>query len=453
MERGMTNTIAIIGGGFTGTLAAINLLRHGDAKLLLIERHAAAGEGLAYGAAHPAHLLNVRAANMSAFPDDPEHFRRWLAARDVSADPNPFVPRLRYGDYLRDLLGEAQAAAAGRLEIVHGDAVDVVRADGCTHVTLADGRVVTVDTVMLAVGNLPPHSPPGMGDLPAHLYAPDPWAKGALDGLGKGDTVMALGTGLTMVDVVLALRARGFAGRIVAMSRRGQLPHPHAAAGAPADPLRERPRETGAALLRRVRARANEIGWRPAIDELRRFTQDMWRAASDVERARFLRHLRPWWDIHRHRIAPSVADALAALRRDGTLTICGGRILGTEAEGHCLAVSWRPRGETDAQTLRPARIINCTGPQGDLLRADEPLLRALVARGTIRPDTLRIGIDVDAQSRTVATDGTGNDWLYALGPMTRGEFWEIVAVPDIRVQSWSVARRLANAQWVGWEGL
>jgi uncharacterized NAD(P)/FAD-binding protein YdhS len=448
----MNDTIAIIGGGFTGTLAAINLLRHGDARLVLIEREAAAGEGLAYGAAHPAHLLNVRAANMSAFPDDPEHFRRWLAARDVSDDPNPFVPRLRYGDYLRELLGEAQRAAHGRLEILRGDVVDVERfADGAC-VKLADGRSLTVGTAMLAIGNLPPHSPPGMADLPAPLYAPDPWAPGALDGLGADDTVLALGTGLTMVDVVLALRARGFAGRIVAMSRRGLLPHPHAAATPPADPLNERPRETGSALLRRVRRRAEAIGWRPAIDELRRFTQDMWRAADDRQRARFLRHLRPWWDIHRHRLAPSVAEAMAALRAEGVLTVCAGRILGTEV-GERLAVSWRPRGQAEARTLNPARIINCTGPQGDLLRSGEPLLRALVARGTIRPDCLRIGIDVDAQSRTVAADGTSNDWLYALGPMTRGEFWEIVAVPDIRVQSWSVARRLANAQWVGGEGL
>lgn len=449
----MADRIAIIGGGFSGTLAAINLLRHGDSRLVLIERQPAAGEGLAYGAAHPAHLLNVRAANMSAFPDDPEHFRRWLAEHDVSADPNPFVPRLRYGDYLRSMLDAARAAAADRIEIVHGNAVDVAREGGETRVLLDDGRTIAVDVAMLAVGNLPPHSPPGIAALPAPLYASDPWAPGALDGLGADDTVLALGTGLTMVDVVLALRARGFAGKIVAMSRRGLLPHPHAAAAPAPDPLNERPRETGSALLRRVRARAKAIGWRAAIDELRRFTQDMWRAADDRDRARFLRHLRPWWDIHRHRLAPSVAEAIADLRARGALTVCGGRILGTARDRDTLAVSWRPRSDADARTLRVARIINCTGPQGDLLRADEPLLRHLVARGTIRPDALRIGIDVDAQSRTISGDGASNDWLYALGPMTRGEFWEIVAVPDIRVQSWSVARRLANAQWVGGEGL
>jgi len=449
----MTKSIAIIGGGFSGTLAAINLLRHCESRLVLIERQPLAGEGLAYGAAHPAHLLNVRAANMSAFPDDPGHFHRWVEAQAPNGDPNPFVPRLRYGDYLRELLDEARHAAEGRLEIVRGDAVDVIRGEDTTEVVLADGRRIGVDTAMLAIGNLPPHPQPGTAGLPGYLYASDPWAPGALDGLGDDDTVLALGTGLTMVDVVLALRARGFGGRIVAMSRRGLLPHPHAAATPPPYPLNERPRETGSALLRRVRTRASAIGWRAAIDELRRFTQDMWRAASDHERARFLRHLRPWWDVHRHRLAPSVADALAALRDSKTLTVCAGKIVATASDADALTITWRPRASATPETLRVSRMINCTGPQGDLLRAEEPLLRNLVAHGTLRPDALRIGIDVDAQSRTIAADGTSNDWLYALGPMTRGAFWEIVAVPDIRVQSWSVARRLANAQWVGGEGL
>lgn len=451
----MIGRIVVIGGGFSGTLAAINLLRHGDSRLILVERQPLAGEGLAYGAAHPAHLLNVRAGNMSAFPDDPEHFRRWLIEQGETSDPNPFVPRLRYGDYLRGLLDAARARAAGRFDIVQGNVIDLRRAQGRVDVVLEDGAVIAADAAMLAIGNLPPHAPPGIAAkaLPAHLYAGDPWAPGALDGLSDGDPVLAIGTGLTMVDVALALRAKGFGGGVVAISRRGLLPHAHAPAMPPRDPLDEQPRETGAALLRQLRARAGAIGWRPAIDELRPFTQDMWRAAGDGDRARFLRHLRPWWDIHRHRLAPAVSDAVTDLLDTGALVVRAGRIVATHADGDGLAVAWRPRSRDDIRTVRVARVINCTGPQGDLLRADEPLLRNLVARGTIRPDSLRLGIDVDAQSRSIAADGASNDWLYALGPMTRGAFWEIVAVPDIRVQSWSVARRLANAQWVGGEGL
>lgn len=79
----MIEHVAIIGAGFSGTLQAINLLRHEGPRATLIERAPVAGTGLAYGAAHPSHVLNVRAANMSAFPDDPSHFVRWLEARGV----------------------------------------------------------------------------------------------------------------------------------------------------------------------------------------------------------------------------------------------------------------------------------------------------------------------------------------------------------------------------------
>ncbi len=450
----MIDHVAIVGAGFSGTLHAINLLRHEGPRATLIERAAIAGEGLAYGAAHPAHLLNVRAANMSAFPDDPDHFCRWLTTRGVGDPGATFVPRLTYGAYLADLLDEARARAGDRLRLVQGDVVDLQRRGSGARLMLADGTAIDADAAVLALGNLPPHTPPGFdpGALSADRYAPDPWAADVAEGLGAEDVVLVLGTGLTMVDVVLMLDARGFAGRIVALSRRGLLPHRHAPADNP-DPRRDRPCATASALLRDVRARADRIGWRAAVDELRPFTQALWRSADSAERARFLRHLRPWWDIHRHRLAPAVADRIEGLRADGRLALRAGKTIAVAATGAGVTVTWRARGAETADALDVRRVINCTGPQGDLARTDDPLLRRLVASGAIRPDTAHLGIDVDPEARTIGRDGTANDWLYALGPMTRGAFWEIVAVPDLRVQTWTLARRLSHAQWVGWEGL
>jgi uncharacterized NAD(P)/FAD-binding protein YdhS len=202
-----------------------------------------------------------------------------------------------------------------------------------------------------------------------------------------------------------------------------------------------------------VRDRGEEIGWRHAVDELRPFTQAMWANASDAERARFLRHLRPWWDVHRHRLAPPIADRLAALQANGRLSVVAGKTIALHPAADGLWVRWRSRGSDVVGDLRCRRAINCTGPQGDLLRSTDPLLRRLVTRGSIRPDAARLGIDVDSGAATVAADGRVNDWLFALGPMTRGAFWEIVAVPDIRVQTWNLARRLSNAHWVEGEGL
>ena len=160
-----------------------------------------------------------------------------------------------------------------------------------------------------------------------------------------------------------------------------------------------------------------------------------------------------YWDVHRHRLAPSIAEAVDALLARGQLAIEGGKLVRVEPDGDGAVVHWRPRGEDGVKTMRVARIVNCTGPQGDLLRSREPLIRQLLAAGMIRPDALRIGLEVDAQSHVVAADGGVDDRLYCIGPMTRGGLWEVVAVPDLRQQNWELARRLAHAQWVGGEGL
>ena len=450
----MIEHVAIVGAGFSGTLQAINLLRHDGPRATLIERAAQAGAGLAYGAAQPEHLLNVRAGNMSAFPDDPDHFVRWLAEQGIADPAKAFAPRRLYGTYLRGLLDRAVGGSDGRLTVRHGEVIDAdVAGDGVT-LRLDDGDTIAADAAVLAVGNLPPHHPGGLdpATLGDDVYRADPWAPGLAAGLNDGDTVLIVGTGLTMVDVVLSLTAQSFGGRIVAVSRRGLVPHVHADVGQ-WQRIDERPVASLAGLTRIVRDRAAAMGWRQAVDELRPFTQGMWGQADAAEHARFVRHLRPWWDIHRHRLAPPVAARLAELRDSGRLRVLAGRTLDFAPDGRSVAVTWRPRGADVAETLHVRRVVNCTGPLGDLSRSTEPLLRGLVTRGCIRPDAQHLGIDVDAEARTITANGTPNDQLFALGPMTRGAFWEIVAVPDIRQQTWTLARRLSNAYWVGGEGL
>ena len=443
----MTHPIVIVGGGFSGTLLAINLLRFDGPRAVLVERSGdRIARGVAYSATEPAHLLNVRAGGMSAFPDDPGHFVRWLEAHGHGG-AGSFVPRLLYGAYLREAL---DAVRCDRLSLREGDVCDVRDDD----VVLSSGETIAADRVVLATGNLPPHTPPGIdpGALPGGRYLDDPWRADAAAGLGEGDTVVLLGTGLTAVDVALQLDAKGFAGRIVALSRRGLHPRRHADAPMPAGET-DLPGVPLSRLVARLRARAAAEGWRAAVDAMRPITQRLWSASSPAERARFLRHLRPFWDVHRHRLAPAVADRIDAMVAAGRLRFVAGKVMGAEVDGAGLHLRWRPRHRDDGETLRAARIVNCTGPQGDLKRTDDPLLATLVARGRIRPDPLRLGIDVDAEARVIRADGTPDDRLSCIGPMTRGGLWEVVAVPDLRRQAWDLARRLSHAQWVGGEGL
>lgn len=202
-----------------------------------------------------------------------------------------------------------------------------------------------------------------------------------------------------------------------------------------------------------MRARSRTIGWRTAIDEIRPYTEGLWIAAGLDERRRFLRHLRAWWDVHRHRIAPQVAGRIATMRAAERLDIVAGTLVDVVACGDGAHIRYRPRGQDRLQALTVRRIINASGPQGDLRLTGEPLLQHLVARGLIRPDPLHLGIDVTQQAEVISASGEPQPTLLAVGPMTRGTFWEIVAVPDIRRQTWAVARKLSNAHWVGGEGL
>ncbi len=428
--------VAVVGAGASGAIQALQLLKAGTGRVTLIERARTPGRGVAYSTTRGEHLLNVHARRMSPFVDDPGHFARWFEAR--GGHEEGFAPRMDYGAYLAGLVADV----GERLEIVRGEAVDV--APGET-VILADGRRIDADAVILAPGNFPPATPPGID--PAALgafWVGDPWAGDMLAGLGENDTILLVGTGLTAVDVAITLETSGFGGRIVALSRRGLLPRSHGPREEDVAPATGLP-ATCSALLRQVRACGGEIGWRGAVHALRSVTQDLWMAAGREERRRFLRHLRPWWEVHRHRIAPEIGATIEAMQADGRLQAIAGKIMSAQADGDAAIVAYRPRGAGDVQRLRVARLINCTGPEMDISRAGDPLLSALLASGRLRLDPLRIGLDVDPACAAIDAHGNVSDSLSVIGPVTRGTFWECIAVPDIRIQADRIARRLASA--------
>ena len=429
--RGAPTRVLVVGAGASGTLQALHLKRAG-ADVTLIERGERPGRGVAYGTKRPEHLLNVPARRMTGFADDPGHFSRWFADHYGGTEES-YAPRMIYGDYLAGLLGEAG------IEPVRGDVVDI--SGGMAR--LADGREIATDSVVLAPGNFRPATPRGID--PAALgkvWVEDPWA-GGLDGLKQSDVVLLLGTGLTAVDVALTLDATGFRGRIVALSRRGLAPRVHGLRE-PMVAAREDLVPTCVAMLRRVRARTDEVGWRSAVQELRTVTQWLWEKADRTERRRFLRHLRPWWDVHRHKLAPAVGATIETMRAEARLAMAGGRLLSAEPVEGGAEVSFRIRGSDAVESLRVARIVNCTGPESDIANVGEPLLDALLASGLIRQDVLRVGVDVDEECRVIGANGMASDSLSAIGPVTRGTFWESVAVPDIRTQAAQVAERLTQ---------
>ena len=450
-----SGNIVIIGGGFSGSLLAINIARFGGPPVTLIERDAGTlGRGLAYGAARPEQLLNVRAGGMSAFPDDPDHFVKWLDRHD--AGHNQFVRRRLYGIYLRELLQDAVSRQPDRLRIVVCEARDMSPDPrGGFNVHIEGREQVAAATAVLALGNLPPTDLPSLraSGLAAPDIINDPWREDVLGELGPARTILVLGTGLTAVDTILDVADRGFAGPIIALSRRGLLPQPHDIAQPAVDFIKTVPDKEISALLGDVRDNASQGDWRGAIDRYRPVSQHLWARWPVQMRARFLRHLRPYWDSHRHRLAPDIAGRIDALIMSRQLRIASGKLLDVGRAAGAINARWRQRGTGHVQTARVDRIVNCTGVGSDLRRADDMLTQALLARGAVATDPLNLGIEVDAQCRVRAANGETQAALFCIGPMTRGTFWEVTAVPDIRRQAWDLARRLSNAHWVEGEGL
>ena len=430
--------VAIVGGGASGALVAAQLLRGAQPgfTIALVERSGRLARGLAYGPAESVHLLNLSAARMSALPEDPDHFVRWAGIAGSS-----FAGRAAYGSYLDAVFAEAVRRGPGALASIDAEVVGAsLSADG-VRLELRDGRSVEARVAVLALGNLP------SGDLPvadgglyaSERYRSSPWTPGALDDIEPEAAVLLVGTGLTMIDAAMALRLRGHRGAIHALSRHGLLPRPHAAPR----PCRSRIGAIGVrGLLRAVRdAAARDGDWRGVLDAMRASTRRLWTRLPLAEKRRFLRHLRPFWEVHRHRMAPQVAAAVDRMRGRGQLLVHAGRIAGFALEPGGAVVRFRPRGAANLAGMLVERVVSCTGPATDFGALRHPLIASLLKRGLARPDAVGIGFATDEDG---ALSGEAGGRLFTLGSLRRGEIWETTALPEIREQAAALAARVVR---------
>jgi uncharacterized NAD(P)/FAD-binding protein YdhS len=439
--------VVIVGGGPSGTLTAIQLLRRGGPGLraTVIEPRAELGRGVAFGTPDPWHRLNVPAVTMSGLVEDPDHFWRW-----ADVPPDAFPDRATYGTYLGALLAEARDGSPVAFEHVRSrvTAIDAAGPVGTPiGVTLAVGSALAADAVVVATGNELPAIPPFLRDVVASgdpRFVRDPWAAAALEPVLPGETVLIVGTGHTAMDLAASvIRGRG-ARRVVAVSRHGELPRSHE------DPWRPRPPTplfTAAELslwpdpieeaMRRIRA--HPAGWRQGLDSLRPIHRDLWRALDEPTRRRFVTEFRRDWEIHRSRISAGVARDIDAWVAAGTLEIRAAAVRAVAATPDGLRV------ESEAGTTwKAAHVLLATGP--DESPSANPLLASLVAAGVGRPGSMDLGIDVDiATYRLLDADGGSPRPVYALGPLIRGAVWETIAVPEIRAEAVAIASDILAA--------
>ncbi|MDB5235687.1 MAG: hypothetical protein JWR44_2680 [Hymenobacter sp.] len=449
--------ITVVGGGFAGTALVLQLRRQpalAQAQIHLIEPRAVPGPGLAYTARRPEYLLNVRPGALSLYPEAPTHFTEWLQHQPESEAGVPeFAPRSAYGRYLNEEL--SAALLAGRENLTwHRTTAEVARlqADGRRAVKLADGTMLLSDYVVLALGNFPPPPPAGPDHRYLHHpgYHTDPWSIGNLRRIGPDDAVLLIGSGLTAVDVLLALRQDGHRAPVTVVARHGRWPASHGPVG-PAYPsfyseLAEKTTVNGvlAVFKRHLRAAAAQgIDWRPVLDSLRPDLGRIWAAWPLREQRRFLRHLAGLWAVTRHRSPPENAAAVTALTEAGFVQLHIGTVREILPDGETLRVRVRPHGAPGSWHVAQ-HVVCCAGPLLDYSRITDPLVMSLRDAAHLTPDSLGLGLLTDSNGALLQANGSIAPALFTLGPSRRPAYFESTAVPELRQQAAALATELAR---------
>jgi uncharacterized NAD(P)/FAD-binding protein YdhS/uncharacterized RmlC-like cupin family protein len=453
-------TIAIIGGGFSGTLLATHLLSSDfdvPTRVILIDRSPRFSRGFAYSTSNRFHLLNVPAQNMSAFPNDPNHFLNWAQKRDQSITPRAFVPRMFYGEYLETILHRANLDKKPNIKFIrlNDEAIDIEDLKNNEgQILLESGKKFKANKIILATGNYFPKNPKIQNEefYSSDFYVKDPWSSKALQNLNDTADLLFIGTGLTMVDKAIELKAKGHKGTIYALSRHGLLPSTHKLDLEPIEmsyfALIEKSKQSNFSIVdilhdikTKIRHLDNPENWRQVIDKLRPHVQILWQSLTDRDKQRFLVRLRPLWDIHRHRMAPEISLMLQSMISESQLKIHAGKILEYKIneETKKVEISYLDRVSKEVKIITVSRVLNCSGLEFDFCQIEDPLLNKLLNDGTIKPDSLSLGFEASPEGALIDKNSKTSEVLFTLGPALKGKLWETTAVPEIRNQAYKLA--------------
>lgn len=461
-----TPTVVVVGGGFSGSMSAAQIIRRASLsgtamRVVLVERQGAVGEGLAYGTRDLSHLLNVPAGKMSAWPDRPNDFVEWASERHGEVRPGEFLPRQWYGEYVRESLLTAanEAGESVSLSVVIDEARRIARRPTCGWmVNFARGASLPADAVVLAIGHRPPPDPIGrLWSGPRSRFIADPWRPFAANNVGPDDPVVVLGSGLTAVDTVLSLSQEPRRAPITLISRHGFFPQAHAESPITPTDLNSLVSDLMAApgglriktLFQQLRRKVREViaaggNWRSVVDGLRPHTANLWRTLPLSERKRFLARLRPYWEVHRHRMALGVAKQFGSLLDQGLVRVIAGRVASAQAEDHSVRLYVRERGDDRLIELNAGWVINCTGPTASNSAESNPAIGSLLVHGWLRPDELALGLETTPEGNAIDAEGDAISDLFVVGTLRKPSLWESTAVPELRTQAASAAECVLN---------
>ena len=390
---------------------------------------------------------------MSAFPDDTEHFYRWLKENDYKYQPSDFVPRRLYGKYLREVISKSilYNNSNAKINIIDDEAVDVLDDEIGAQVILKSGEILFSDQAILAFGNFPPPQPP-LSDLSfadSKKYFQNSWDSAIYDKISSNDDVLIIGTGLSMIDVVLNFYQNKHKGKIFALSTRGLLPATHKFSQ-PIPPFNGEVTSQFkvSGIMKTVREKIGEVelsggDWRTVIDAFRPIAQKVWLNLEETEKRRFVRHLRRIWDVSRHRMPNECADVLTEMQSANQFHLKKGRLREIKlSDERKFEVIYANNGLRNKISVNA--IVNCMGSESNLNRVEVPLIKNLLTKGLITTDPLNIGINALPDGRTINKIGGVSNTIFILGTALKGVLWESTAIPEIRMQANKLALSLVS---------
>jgi uncharacterized NAD(P)/FAD-binding protein YdhS len=452
-------SIVIVGGGFCGVMTLVHLLRSSEKNLniTLINKGYPVAKGVAFQTYSDKHLLNVEARNLSAFPDEPDHFVDWcFRQKDVLADPRllptSYLPRNLLGKYLYETFNEATANIPDHitLSVVEEEATDIEKIKNSFIVKTTSGKKIVADKVLLATGNNEPGKPSKANEdlLKSKRYFSNPWNECAVDGLKDKETVLILGNGLTMVDVVQGLRVKNFNGKIIALSPHGYKILPHRKLPNQRYIIDElHPPYHLEKLFRFFYKHVREVKKRgmpgeTVVDAMRARTQEFWQHLSLEDKKKFMMHIRHLWGVARHRLPPDVHEEIQGLINNNKLEVIAGRITHIDLRNEEINLKIRLRKDQSEQSLTIARIINCTGPETDIRKINNSLYHSIIKKGFIRSDPMNLGVLATSEGQVIDEHNIVSSQLFVIGSLLKGILWESTAIPELRVQAKKMAELL-----------
>jgi uncharacterized NAD(P)/FAD-binding protein YdhS len=457
--------IGIIGGGFTGTMAVVHLISKATrpCEIILINEKSNLNKGIAYNSYSKKHLLNVITAKMSAYADNPDHFLDWVMQQKEFEHQErtlisvSFLPRQLYGEYLTHIWNESLAVSRSKniqITVLNNNVLDIDMKDNSVLLFLDGDKSILVDECIIATGNNIPRNPVIRNDnfYSSKNYFQNPWKIESVTNVGEFDPVLIIGNGLTMVDTVLGLLEKGFKGKIYSISPNGFNILAHRHTGIHYSKLSEELKQGSslydlvALINRHIKAiRQYGISAEPVIDSLRPQTQKIWINLSMHEKQVFMSRLRHLWGVARHRVPLHTHDKIQQLRIEGRLHICPGKIIDLVEGNSGIVVEYNDAKDHETKMLTVSRVINCTGPETDLMKLENSFLKNCLLKGMLTQDALKLGINANTETFEIINEaGKSYANLFAIGSNLKGVLWESTAVNELRVQVEKLAERLNN---------